>query len=357
LIYFGNRRADLIKGDRHDNDPIFEDAIKGLECLGAAAIKACILTDRIHKPRTLKSFVMFQLARTAFAAEAFDEGRNKMHQLTYGRPAKERDLDPKLSITMYLMNWPIILDMVPCLVVNKTKIDFITSDNPVALCNWWFHHIYRQRPGSGIGLAQAGLEIYLPLSPRHQLILYDRNIWSVPKANAGGTIYLRKDGDVFALNERQVLNAQRNVYFASMGASKHVAELFQECANRRKADKVRVVEWVQSATHPQKFVRPGSPEAAPKVREKMIMTEANEIEPARRVTVFSKRFKPRYYQHPSAASPFRDYAWFQIVQQFREQLKSRKLNLDDLDQYAADHPLIHDVGVWKDEYWEMRLVG
>lgn len=299
---------------------------------------------------------MFQLARTAFAAEAFDEGRNKMHQLTYGRPAKERDLDPKLTITMYLMNSPIVLDMPVCLVVNKTKVDFITSDNPVALCNWWFHHIYRRRPGSGVGLAQAGLEIYLPLSPRHQLILYDRNIWSVPKADAG-TIHIRKEGDIFALNERQVLNAQHNAYFSSMTTVEHVCELFDECAERRKSDKVRVVEWVQSATHPQKFVRPGSTEAAPKVREKMIMTEANEIEPVRRVTLFSKRFMPRYYQHPSAVGPFRDYAWFQIVEHFRAQLKSRKLNLDDLDQYAADHPLIHKVGAWKDEYWEMRMVG
>lgn len=334
------------------HDSILEESVKRIESIGASAIRECILTNRIHQLRTLKTFMMFQLGRTVFSAEAFAEARNKIHQLTYGQPAKQKDLEPMPNINAYMMISPIILDMAACLVANNTKIDFVTSDNPVALSNWWFRHIYRQRPGSGIGLAQAGLEICFPLSPRHQLILYDRNIWSVPKANAIGTTYLRKEGDVFALNERQVLNAQHNVYFASMESAPHVAELSSECSGRRKAEKVRVHEFVQSVSHAEKFVRPGAPDAAPKIREKFLITEANEIEPQRRVTLFSKRFKPRFFQHPSAVGALRDFAWIQIVEDFRNQLKKGKLNFTDLEQYAAEHPLIHHVGAWKDEYWE-----
>lgn len=277
-----------------NHDPVFEEGIKSLEGYSAAAIKATILTDSIQKLSTLNLFLIIQLGRTVHQAEAFAESCSKMHMITYGRPPSERNIDPIPTIAMYLMNSPIIMDMSACLVVNRTNIDFITSDNPVVLCNWWFHHIYRRRPNSGIGLAQAGLEVFLPLSPRHVLALYDRNIWSVSKANAVGTIYLKSEGDVVALNERQILNAQHNVYFASMEMANSVTELWRECATRRKVDKMRVTEWVQSSTHPQKFVRPGSPEAALKVRERLISTEANEIEPVRRVTLFSKRFKPRY---------------------------------------------------------------
>ena len=118
-----------------------------------------------------------------------------------------------------------------------------------------------------------------------------------------------------------------------------------------------VTEWVQSSIHPQKFVRPGSPGAAAKVREKLISTEANEIEPMRRVTLFSKRFKPRYYEHPSTAGPFRDYAWYQIVRDFRDKLENRELQLHDIEEYAAEHPLMHEVGTWKDRFWETRRVG
>jgi hypothetical protein len=341
-----------------DHDPMFEESVRDLEGLGAAAIKACILTSRIHKLRTLKTFVMFQLSRTPFSAEAFAETRRKMHELTYRRPPENIELDPKHNIGVYIKNEPLIRDMAACLVVNKTKIDFITSDNPVALTNWWFCHIYRQRPGAGVGLAQAGLEIYLPLSPKHHLILYDRNIWSVPKADAFGTLYLRKEADVLALNERQILNAQNNVYFASTDTAEHVTRLFEECAPRRKADKVRVIEWVKSTTNPQKYVRPGSPEAPTQVRERMISTEPNEIEPTRRVTLFSKRFKPRYDAHPSTVGALPDLAWFRIVESFRDEMKkNRNVRLTDIEQYAANHPLIHKVGAWKDEFWEMRKVG
>ena len=217
-----------------DEDPLFEDSLRGLEGFGAAAIKACILTDQLHKVRTLKTFAMVQLGRTVFSAEAFAESREKMHRLTYGRPLEDNELDPKHNIGVYLMNGPILLDLAACLVVNKTDIEFITSDNPVVLCNWWFTRMYRQRPGAGVGLAHAGLEIYLPLSPRHQLALYDRNIWTVPKAERNGRVLLRNDRDVYALNERQALNAQHNVYFSSMSTVDHVAKLAKECADRRK---------------------------------------------------------------------------------------------------------------------------
>lgn len=342
-----------------DPDPVFEECVKGLEGLGAAAIRATILTGEVQKPRTLKTFIMFQLGRTAFSAEAFAESREKMHRLAYGKPPEPVELDPKHTIGLYLMNEPILRDMAACLVVNKTDIDFITSDNPVALCNWWFHNIYRKRPGPGIGLAQAGLEIYLPLSPKHQLILYDRNLWSVPKATKAGTVVLKSAQDVFALNERQLLNAQHNVYFAPTKQTiEHVAYLAKECADRRKKKKVNVVEWVQSKDHPDKFVRPGSPDAAPEIREKIISTSPNEIKPARRVTLFSKHFWPRYDEHPSAVGALRDLAWMEIVENFREALeKNRNMKPDDLDDYVVAHPLIHAVKAWKHEYWEERRVS
>ena len=341
-----------------DDDPVFEESVKGLEGLGAAAIKACILTDKLHKPRTLKTFVMFQLGRTAFAAEAFAESRDKMHRLTYGRPPEENELDPKHNIGMYLMNEPILRDMAGCLVVNRTKLDFVTSDNPVALCNWWYQHVYRRRPGPGIGLAQAGLEIYLPLSPKHQFILYDPNIWSIPKASAAGVVILKDEWDIFALNERQVLNAHHNVYFAaSKETSEHVVNLSKECGDRRKPEKVRVTEWVQAKDDPRRFVRPGSPDAASKIREKMISTEPNEIEPGRRIALFSRRYIPRFDEHPSAVGPLRDLAWMQIVEDFRRELKDGKLKPSDIEDYAAAHPVFDNVKTWKRDYWEVRKAG
>lgn len=341
-----------------DPDPIFEEFVKRVEGLGAAAIKATILSDKVQDLRTLKSFVMFQLGRTVFMTEAHTESHEKSHRLAYGNPPEKKpvELGPKLCIHVHLMNEPILRDMAACLVVNKTDIDFITSDNPVALCNWWFHHVYRKRPGPGVGLAQAGLEIYLPLSPKHQLILYDGNLWSIPKAKAG-TVVLKRGQDVLALNERQVLNAQHNIYFApSKQTIEHVVYLAKECADRREKEKINFIEWLQSKG--REYVGPGSLDDTSKVREKVISVSHNEIKPARRVTLFSKHFWPRYDDDASVVGALRDVAWTEIMQNFREALmKNRNMKLDDLDDYAAAHPLFHEVKAWKHEYWEERHAG
>ena len=210
-------------------DPIFEDGISRLEGFGAAAIQKIIQSNELCNLRTLRMFAVIQLGRTVFSAEAYAETIEKMHFAIYGKPPKENSLNPKHSIGMYLTHEPILRDLAACLVINKSELDFITSDNPVVLSNWWFNHIYCKRPGPGIGLAQAGLEIYLPLSPKHQLIFYDRNLWSVPKANSAGTVILKSTSDVFALNERQLLNAQQNVYFIPSNCMiEHVTALAKE---------------------------------------------------------------------------------------------------------------------------------
>ena len=332
-------------------DPILEKSLRNLEMKSAKDIKACINSNKLQGTRSLKTFVMLQLGRTVYSAEAFVEMKGKAHKLIYGKPAENSAPNPVRNIAMYLMNSPIILDMSACLVVNRTKLDFLTSDNPVTLSNWWFRHIYRKRPAAGVGLAQAGLEICFPLSPRHQLILYDSNIWSVQKSDAAGTLYLDKEHDVLALNERQVLNAHHNVYFASMESVDQVLALADECADRRSTDKVQVYEFVQATGGTERFVPPSSPDANTEVRDKLLMTEPEAIDPQRRITFLSKRLKPRFCDHPSAVGALRDLAWMRIVKDFRTCLKSRERELTDLDQFAAEHPLFHQVGKWKKHYW------
>jgi Protein of unknown function (DUF4238) len=333
-----------------ENDPYFEEFIRGLEGLSATAIKTAITTDRLFRLDILKKFLMLQTGRTVHSAEAFAESRRKMYELAHGRPPTQEELDPKHSIGIYLINEPLIRDLAACLVFNRTDIDFITCDNPVALSNWWFRHIWRQRPGAGVGLAQAGLEIYLPLSPRHQLILYDRNLWSVPKADQHGTINLKNKGDVLAINERQMLNAQDNVYFNSMDSAEHIEALFKECEPRRKADKVDVKAWLRDKSTGRLSAL--ASDAAKQAPEKFMSTQPNAIDPVHRVTLFSRHFRPRFDEHPSVVGALRDLAWMEILEDFRAACrKDPMLRFTDLNQYAADHPLMARLKSWRHDYW------
>ena len=113
----------------------------------------------------------------------------------------------------------------------------------------------------------------------------------------------------------------------------------------------RFFTQVRSKRHQERYVRPGSPDAVRVVRDKLISTESRGIESRFRVTLLSKRYKPRFDEHPSAVGALRDLAWMEIVENFRAELKKKKLRLDDLEDYAAKHPLIHSVGPWKHEFW------
>jgi hypothetical protein len=139
-----------------------------------------------------------------------------------------------------------------------------------------------------------------------------------------------------------------------MSTVDHVAKLAKECADRRRKHKVVVTEWVRSKDNGKRVVRAGSAGADASAKNKLISTEPVGLVPAYRLTLLSKRQRPRFDEHPSAVGALRDLAWIQIVEDFRVELKKKKLRLDDLKDYAARHPLIHSVGPWKHEHWTFR---
>jgi hypothetical protein len=105
---------------------------------------------------------------------------------------------------------PITFDLCFKLVINKTKEPFITSDHPVVLYNQFLEP--RKKYGNNTGLACKGLEIFLPISPRHLLIFFDPDVYKVEnKSNV--SVDITADADVKALNLLQCISADKNLYF------------------------------------------------------------------------------------------------------------------------------------------------
>jgi hypothetical protein len=69
------------------------------------------------------------------------------------------------------------LDLRWKLLQNKTDLPFITSDHPAVRYNQFLEP--RIRSGSNTGLVARGLQMFLPLSPKHVLVLFDSETYKV----------------------------------------------------------------------------------------------------------------------------------------------------------------------------------
>jgi hypothetical protein len=145
------------------------------------------------------------------------------------------DFDPKLAPANYLSegmkmilsacadNIIEILDLKCKLLINSTSSDFITSDNPVALVNPYYHGRYN---GRTTGLAKSGLQIFFPISPKHAIVFYDSALYEIGERRRK-VVHVRSEHDVKWLNRLQHLNARSCVYFQNKEFAETVKESFR----------------------------------------------------------------------------------------------------------------------------------
>lgn len=160
----------------------------------------------------LKTFWLFQHLRTEAASKRSVEMADDL--------ARSVDLDGqeykleikeavKIAMRTFADSMHVVDDLKVCLFRNKTKIPFITSDDPAVLTNRW--HLQNLRKlGSGFGLSRAGTIAILPLSPTVLFIAYDSDIYSVDQAK--GWVNIHKESDVQAINQHQYLNCRANIF-------------------------------------------------------------------------------------------------------------------------------------------------
>jgi hypothetical protein len=103
---------------------------------------------------------------------------------------------------------PLLLDLKPKLLVLDHFQQFVTSDCPVVLFNPW---CAGYRAGGVTGLANSGLLVFFPLSPRHLLVLVDIEVYSLGRDDE--TTVSVDHRDVKGLNVLQLLTAENNIYY------------------------------------------------------------------------------------------------------------------------------------------------
>ena len=214
-----------------------EKALSILEARAAICIDREANQPSNTPPENLLEFVAIQYLRTPAIAKTMDGVSKKLFGfITDHMPVEERietmdslmqlDEMPVFNLTLKDGVVENIKDL-KLAVISQPEDVFITSDNPVYFYNQYCEQI--QRRGKN-GTRQRGLQIFMPLSPRHYLLLYDGKTYDYVKSQSIST------SDIYSLNGLQVVSAEANLYFANWAQLSQVEPLVADMTRLRISD-------------------------------------------------------------------------------------------------------------------------
>ena len=238
--------------------PGLEDAFGEMEG-GAASILRRIRTENAlptseEERFALLTFIIFQNLRTAASEDRIVKMTDHMAKMMLQGSPEVASIDLErltistsdpIALTLSHASEVAIMatDLKFHLFVSEASRDLITSDDPVVLHNQFCEDVHHQ---GVLGWACSGLQVALPIGPKHLLFLFDSKIYKVGESHKGQDVSsIRDETDIRQLNLLQVLNASKNVYFRN-GSEKSLSEC-KALAERRPRARLRFVETERMA--------------------------------------------------------------------------------------------------------------
>ena len=175
--------------DNFYQDPNYEIALSKLEA------NTSTIFDKIIKEDTLSSnekfiaraFMLLQETRTKHSADIMHKGFNLMTSYLESlgisdefKPTFEKlkvDSSETIEIlkSLFKTNMDNCADLMLKVIINKTRMPFITCDDPLLTYN---KHLERLKYHN-YGTCSNGLILLLPISPTYALVLYDANTYKM----------------------------------------------------------------------------------------------------------------------------------------------------------------------------------
>jgi len=195
----------------------------GPEILAISSDK-CLISP--FPSRSIARFIAVQLARTAVAAKQSLATANaligtmskellRLNGFDEAIPPKVRMVltDPKVHHARLALTgcvaWILIKDLRQHLVINETARDFLISDNPVVQSNLY---LSAQPVPHAASMSAAGAQLFLPISTRHLLCLYDDSVYKYGEKNSHIS-RIKQEETVLSINLLQARNQPRTLMF------------------------------------------------------------------------------------------------------------------------------------------------
>ena len=187
----------------------------------------------------LRAFLIIQHARTEGAAktlstysamyrEAIDPERRDF-PTGEGWDVKTA-LKESLATAAYIHKF--FYDLKWAIVINKSRVPFITSDDPVL---WTNRYAWQRLRVRRFGAISSGLTVSMPLSPGHWIIFYDSLVYKM-ESEAGRIVTIQNDADARTLNDLQCIKALHNLYCADRNNETNI------CQSLHAVEKIRQEE-------------------------------------------------------------------------------------------------------------------
>lgn len=233
----------------YGGDLVIENALEILEGMVTGIIRSILDTGNVPKPHSepwndLLVFTLFLHSRTRHTANVHNDIADKLVRTILekdGSLDQEHLRNLEISLTnpaaealrAAAQGVFLAMDLAMKVLVNRTDVEFITSDNPVVFYNQCFEGADPSIGGNG-GLANTGLQIFLPLSAQHLLVLYDRKAYKIGHKKSDYCDVSNRD-DVRQFNDLQYLNCVENLYAYSGFTCGDIACLEQRNGKRIRA--------------------------------------------------------------------------------------------------------------------------
>lgn len=216
----GNIKKFFSENYFYDRDNLVENFLSTeIEGPAATVINEIIRDPKSHTSQergVLLRFIMVQLTRTPEAAattnnvaegflDTLSAGVAELNDLPTEevREVKIRLADPKdllrLQTVGSTVGWPLLADLEQKLLVNKTGLPFVISDNPIVHYNWFLRD---SRDMAASGIIVGGVQLFLPISPSLCLCLSDRDVYKLGTRNAT-ILEISNQRDIEIINELQ----------------------------------------------------------------------------------------------------------------------------------------------------------
>jgi len=220
----------------YGRDDRLETAIQSLESAYGAAIRS-IRTPGYsfqegHKT-LLRRFWLFQYLRTEAASRRSVEMATELQNLAeISAQAFTLDISQAVQTAMRVFadEMEAIDGLKVCLVRNRTNLPFVTSDDLAILANRWYLED-RRATGLSFGLQSSGALALLPLTLKILCVAYDSDVYSIEHDR--GWAETKRENDVRAFNQHQLLNCFANVYLHDAAHSSELFAQYDAVARRR----------------------------------------------------------------------------------------------------------------------------
>ena len=189
-----------------------------------------------------------------------------------------------------------------CMVIrNRSKVPFVTSDDPVIAMNKFYH--MRVQKKSGTGLHNSGLILLFPLSPEFMFMLYDKDIYSID-SDSRKVLDVLKDKEIREFNQLQYLNSLSCVYFPSGMTLIELESNFKAAQKNRCVDRIKITYGRESQSEKNSGGRSYKMENVNDELPKesgLVHSETISISPVNWPKIFRIRHKPKFVDTQSAA--------------------------------------------------------